>query len=434
MIDIIQRVLAEYGLASCRIDGSVPSKNRQKIIDDFNEGHSYGPDICLLTTRACGYGITLTGADRVIIFDPSWNPAEDRQAVDRAYRIGQKNDVVVYRMIMAGTVEEKMYEKQVFKDGLRVVTESGASSRYFSSDETKELFTLGPAHKSTVMEKLWNKFEYEMKSVEDFGGEVIAGVVGYSRHDTLYDEKKADRPKKVVIDLTQEDDHEGDSHQIIHTIPEDDDDEEGKEEGEDEAVDVDEENWDDDDTLPIPLTKLSQKKIIDDSDEDEKPSVEIEVASVEKHVESVRNVDEDEISVLTEPQSVPVTPVRDHPSESQQTFLSTIRKTPFLQLEDSDADDEADGSSQQSSSLAPAGTPVTTSKQQKALIVYHPKESVSEEDWTKYEELVDEARRFDSMNDLIKAAAKYCDALEICDQDETIHRRLKRIGKTLCYF
>ena len=63
------------------------------------------------------------GADRVVIFDPSWNPAEDRQAVDRAYRIGQRKDVVVYRMIMAASVEEKMYEKQVFKDGLRVVTE-----------------------------------------------------------------------------------------------------------------------------------------------------------------------------------------------------------------------------------------------------------------------------------------------------------------------
>jgi SNF2 family DNA or RNA helicase len=67
--------------------------------------------------------LAFEGADRVIIFDPSWNPAEDRQAVDRAYRIGQTKNVVVYRMIMAATVEEKIYEKQVFKDGLRVVTE-----------------------------------------------------------------------------------------------------------------------------------------------------------------------------------------------------------------------------------------------------------------------------------------------------------------------
>jgi hypothetical protein len=84
------------------------------------------------------------GADRVIIYDPSWNPAEDRQAVDRAYRIGQTRDVVIYRMIMASTVEEKMYGRQVLKDGLRVVTESGTASKYFSTGDMKELFTLGP--------------------------------------------------------------------------------------------------------------------------------------------------------------------------------------------------------------------------------------------------------------------------------------------------
>ena len=54
-----------------------------------------------------------------------------------AFRIGQRKDVVVYRMIMASSIEEKMYEKQVFKDGLRVVSESGESSKYFSEDDTK---------------------------------------------------------------------------------------------------------------------------------------------------------------------------------------------------------------------------------------------------------------------------------------------------------
>lgn len=54
------------------------------------------------STGAGGTGITLTGADRVVLFDPSWNPADDMQAVDRAYRIGQTKDVVVYRMIAAG--------------------------------------------------------------------------------------------------------------------------------------------------------------------------------------------------------------------------------------------------------------------------------------------------------------------------------------------
>ena len=186
MLDIIQRVLAESGIGSYRIDGSVSGRERQTIIDNMNDPDSR-TDVCLLTTRACGFGITLTGADRVIVFDPSWNPAEDRQAVDRAYRIGQKNKVVVYRMIMAGSIEEKMYEKQVFKDGLRVVSERGVSSKYFSSQETKELFTLDFHADCSCMRRLWNyDDEWKIVTCPDMPDADISGVLGYSKHDALY--------------------------------------------------------------------------------------------------------------------------------------------------------------------------------------------------------------------------------------------------------
>jgi len=195
MLDIIQRVFADAGMCTSRIDGTVAGKERQRIIDEFNNASPTTPSICLLTTRACGYGITLTGADRVIIYDPSWNPSEDRQAVDRAYRIGQTKDVVVYRMIMASSVEEKMYEKQVFKDGLRIVTECGVSSRYFSSEETKALFTLGPVDHSLVMEKLWNLSKEKMIEYPDCG-DSIQEVLGYSRHDNLYEEVRPEEIQK----------------------------------------------------------------------------------------------------------------------------------------------------------------------------------------------------------------------------------------------
>ena len=89
-----------------RIDGSSAEKFRQKAVDHFNDEKS-GIDIMLLSTKAAGIGLTLTGANRAIIYDPSWNPAEDSQAVDRCYRIGQRKNVTVYRFISAGTVEEK---------------------------------------------------------------------------------------------------------------------------------------------------------------------------------------------------------------------------------------------------------------------------------------------------------------------------------------
>jgi len=73
--------------------------------------------------------------------DPAWNPSTDNQAVDRAYRIGQRRDVVVYRLISCGTVEDKIYRKQVYKGGLsRTGTEEGEQFRYFSAAELRDLF------------------------------------------------------------------------------------------------------------------------------------------------------------------------------------------------------------------------------------------------------------------------------------------------------
>lgn len=129
-LDIIERVLEGVNLS--RIDGSTKEKDRQRFVDDFNSPSST-VDVMLVSTKAGGLGLTLTGASRAIIFDPSWNPAEDSQAVDRCYRIGQLREVQVFRLIASGTVEEKMYEKQVHKDGIRraVVTSSGNSTARF---------------------------------------------------------------------------------------------------------------------------------------------------------------------------------------------------------------------------------------------------------------------------------------------------------------
>ena len=205
-IDIVEREMGANqtpgGHGTTKRGGSGPIMQRHmnkrtvdsmffKGVKSINQRRPARAHIALLTTKACGTGITLTGADRVILHDPSWNPAEDRQAVDRAYRIGQQRNVTVYRLIMASTVEEKMYEKQVFKDGLRVVVEQGkqSSSRYFSNQETKALFTLGPADHSVVLTKLWHCAGRKITSVPDDGNHgPVRGILGYSRHDKLYKE------------------------------------------------------------------------------------------------------------------------------------------------------------------------------------------------------------------------------------------------------
>ena len=103
----------------------------QALVQEFQTTDNI--PVFLLTTQVGGLGLTLTAADRVIIVDPAWNPSTDNQSVDRAYRIGQQKDVIVYRLITCGTVEEKIYKKQVFKGGLsRSGTEEGVAFRYFS--------------------------------------------------------------------------------------------------------------------------------------------------------------------------------------------------------------------------------------------------------------------------------------------------------------
>lgn len=92
-----------------RIDGDTEISLREQMCIDFNKDPSI---FCaLLTTKVGGFGLNLTGADRAIILDPDWNPANDNQAVDRVFRIGQKKDVIVYRLVTMGTIEEKIYRR-----------------------------------------------------------------------------------------------------------------------------------------------------------------------------------------------------------------------------------------------------------------------------------------------------------------------------------
>ena len=96
-------------LQVCRIDGSIPNTERQEQIHLFNGSETHR--IFLLSTRAGGQGINLAAADTVILFDSDWNPQQDLQAQDRAHRIGQRRNVVVYRFATKGTVEEMLLEK-----------------------------------------------------------------------------------------------------------------------------------------------------------------------------------------------------------------------------------------------------------------------------------------------------------------------------------
>jgi len=113
MLDIVQAVVSAAKYDFLRMDGTTSIRQRQVLVDKFNS--SDGPFAFLLTTRVGGVGVNLVGADRVIIVDPDRNPATDLQARERAWRLGQKRHVAVYRRDSTGTIEEKIYQRQVFK-------------------------------------------------------------------------------------------------------------------------------------------------------------------------------------------------------------------------------------------------------------------------------------------------------------------------------
>lgn len=111
MLDILERFVQGKGYSYLRMDGTTAVGSRMTLIDRFNVDTEIF--LFLLTTRVGGLGVNLTGADKVILYDPDWNPSTDLQARERAWRIGQKRPVTVYRLVTSGTIEEKIYHRQV---------------------------------------------------------------------------------------------------------------------------------------------------------------------------------------------------------------------------------------------------------------------------------------------------------------------------------
>lgn len=143
MLEVIQQWLTAQGYTHLRIDGKTPVKRRLKMIEEFNGNESLFA--MLLTTRVGGVGLNIVGADRVIIFDPDWNPMTDVQARERTWRIGQKRDVAVYRLVLTGTVEEKIYQRQVYKHFLaqKVLTDP-RQRQFFKWNDLADLFDVPP--------------------------------------------------------------------------------------------------------------------------------------------------------------------------------------------------------------------------------------------------------------------------------------------------
>ncbi|KAI4142305.1 MAG: hypothetical protein L6R39_004984, partial [Caloplaca ligustica] len=113
LLKMLQMLFKHTSYNVSYLDGAMSYEDRAKTVDDFNsDPHEF---VFLISTRAGGVGLNITSANKVVVVDPNWNPAYDLQAQDRAYRIGQVRDVEVFRLVSAGTIEEIVYARQIYK-------------------------------------------------------------------------------------------------------------------------------------------------------------------------------------------------------------------------------------------------------------------------------------------------------------------------------
>ncbi|ETN43026.1 uncharacterized protein HMPREF1541_02184 [Cyphellophora europaea CBS 101466] len=152
-LNLMGDLLESSGLKSLRLDGSVPAKQRQGLVDQFNRAKSSQLFAFLLSAKAGGVGIDLTGASRLVLFDVDWNPATDDQAIARIHRQGQKRPTRIYRFLIKGGLEERIWQRQVVKRGLadsimdgeegksKSKARSGKGSKAtFGQEELRDLF------------------------------------------------------------------------------------------------------------------------------------------------------------------------------------------------------------------------------------------------------------------------------------------------------
>ncbi|EXJ90012.1 DNA repair and recombination protein RAD54 and RAD54-like protein [Capronia epimyces CBS 606.96] len=144
-LDVFEKLCRARNYGSLRLDGTMNVNKRQKLVDKFNDpnGEEF---VFLLSSKAGGCGINLIGANRLVLFDPDWNPAADQQALARVWRDGQKKDCFVYRFMGTGTIEEKIFQRQSHKQALSstVVDSAEDVERHFTLDSLRELFQFKP--------------------------------------------------------------------------------------------------------------------------------------------------------------------------------------------------------------------------------------------------------------------------------------------------
>jgi DNA repair and recombination protein RAD54B len=146
-LDLLALVCGSRHYPFVRLDGSTSLAQRQALVDRWNDVANNDLFLFLLSTKAGGVGLNLIGANRLVLFDSDWNPAADLQAMARVHRDGQKQHTYVYRLLSTGTIDEKIYQRQLSKIALsktmlaKGATDAKTSTASFSREELRDIFS-----------------------------------------------------------------------------------------------------------------------------------------------------------------------------------------------------------------------------------------------------------------------------------------------------
>ncbi|KAK6135717.1 hypothetical protein DH2020_030556 [Rehmannia glutinosa] len=156
-LELFAQLCRERRYPFLRLDGTTSISKRQKLVNRFNDP-SKDEFAFLLSSKAGGCGLNLIGGNRLVLFDPDWNPANDKQAAARVWRDGQKKRVYIYRFLTTGTIEEKVYQRQMSKEGLQKVIQQehvdSEKGNLLSAEDLRDLFTFNESVSSEIHEKM----------------------------------------------------------------------------------------------------------------------------------------------------------------------------------------------------------------------------------------------------------------------------------------
>ncbi|PON69110.1 Helicase [Parasponia andersonii] len=156
-LDLFAQLCRERRYPYLRLDGTTSISKRQKLVNRFNDP-SKDEFVFLLSSKAGGCGLNLIGGNRLVLFDPDWNPANDKQAAARVWRDGQKKRVYIYRFLTTGTIEEKVYQRQMSKEGLQKVIQreqtDTTQGNLLSMEDLRDLFSFCENVRSEIHEKM----------------------------------------------------------------------------------------------------------------------------------------------------------------------------------------------------------------------------------------------------------------------------------------